>query len=214
MGRIVPVAVPKWGIEMQEGSFLGWRVPEGTLVHRGDQIAEMETEKIANVLEAPADGVLKRCIAQEGETLAVGHLLGIIADADTSDAEIDAFIASYATASPGEATVPKTDAGAVVTAQPETVRVSVAARNLAEKLGVDLRQVKGSGRRGRIMPADVERAARGGTERDDAGYTVTRMSATRRTISNRLLEAKRKAPKRKGKAPARRGRARREAENA
>ena len=57
------------------------------------ELCDIETSKISNVLEAPFDGVLRRKVAQPGQTLPVGGLLGVVADASVSDAEIDAFIA-------------------------------------------------------------------------------------------------------------------------
>lgn len=87
------VSVPKWGLAMEEGTLTSWLVREGATVAPGDEIAEIESSKIANVFEAPAAGVLRRTVAQEGDVKPVGSLLAVIADADESDADIDAFIA-------------------------------------------------------------------------------------------------------------------------
>jgi pyruvate dehydrogenase E2 component (dihydrolipoamide acetyltransferase) len=89
------ISVPKWGLAMEEGTLATWLVAEGTSVAPGQEIAEIETSKIANVLEAQVAGVLRRRLAAEGDVRATGALIGVIADADEDEAEIDAFVADY-----------------------------------------------------------------------------------------------------------------------
>ena len=85
MSDIYPIAVPKWGIEMVEGTINTWNKAEGDAVAKGDEVFEMESDKIVNVWEAPVDGVLRRIIAEEGDAHPVGALLGVIAPADVAD---------------------------------------------------------------------------------------------------------------------------------
>jgi pyruvate dehydrogenase E2 component (dihydrolipoamide acetyltransferase) len=70
-------------------------VSEGATISTGQEILEIETSKIANVWESPVAGVLRRRVTAEGETVPVGALLGVVADAVVPDAEIDAFVARY-----------------------------------------------------------------------------------------------------------------------
>ena len=98
MSDIYPIAVPKWGIEMVEGTIAAWNKELGEPVARGDEVFEMESDKIVNVWESPVEGVLRRRIAEEGETMPVGDLLGIIAPADVDDAAIDEFVANFSSA--------------------------------------------------------------------------------------------------------------------
>jgi pyruvate dehydrogenase E2 component (dihydrolipoamide acetyltransferase) len=111
------LGMPKWGLSMTEGRVLGWLVDEGAELAVGDEVAEVETEKINGVVEAPAAGVLRRRVAGEGDVVPVGGLLGVIADAAVPDADVDAFVADFqASFVPGES---EEDAGP----QPETVAV-------------------------------------------------------------------------------------------
>ena len=93
--RITPIVMPKWGLEMREGTVADWLVEEGTRIEVGTPILEVETDKISNAVEAPDPGLLRRRVAQTGETLPVKALLGVLAEPEVSDAEIDAFVAGY-----------------------------------------------------------------------------------------------------------------------
>jgi pyruvate dehydrogenase E2 component (dihydrolipoamide acetyltransferase) len=89
--------MPKWGLSMQEGAIVEWWKGEGDIVSEGDDLVDIETAKITNVAESPAAGVLRRIVAGSGETLPVGALIGVVADASVSDAEIDAFVTEFQT---------------------------------------------------------------------------------------------------------------------
>jgi pyruvate dehydrogenase E2 component (dihydrolipoamide acetyltransferase) len=100
---IAKLGMPKWGLSMTEGRVLDWLVEEGAEVGPGDELCEVETEKITGAVEATASGVLRRRIGSVGDVIPVGGLLGVIADATESDADIDAFVAEFeATFVPGE----------------------------------------------------------------------------------------------------------------
>ncbi len=92
---IEAVVMPKWGLAMQEGMLAAWLVEEGETIAKGQEIAEIETSKIANVFESPAAGLLRRRVAAAGETLPVGALLAVLAPESVSEAEIDRFVADF-----------------------------------------------------------------------------------------------------------------------
>lgn len=95
MAAIQAIVMPKWGLAMQEGMLARWSVEEGATIALGDEIMDIETSKIANAFESLVSGVLRRKVVGEGETVSVGALLGVVADASTSDAEIEAFVADF-----------------------------------------------------------------------------------------------------------------------
>lgn len=94
-GGPTKLGMPKWGLSMTEGTVVEWLVEEGTELNNGDEVVEVESEKINNAVETPAPGVLRRRVAKEGDVLPVGGMLGVIADASVSDEEIDAYVEEF-----------------------------------------------------------------------------------------------------------------------
>ncbi len=89
------ICMPKWGLSMKEGKVAGWLVGEGDPITPGDEIIDIETEKISSAVEAADAGTLRRCVAQEGDVLPVGGLLGVVADESVADGDIDAFVTDF-----------------------------------------------------------------------------------------------------------------------
>ncbi len=132
---IKAIGMPKWGLAMTEGKVNAWLVEEGADIATGDEILEIETSKITNVFESPVSGPLRRKVAAEGETLPVGALLGVVADASVTEAEIDAFVetAKAAQAEAAAAAVPP-PAPELVHAEGWTARVLTMAPEAAGAL--------------------------------------------------------------------------------
>jgi pyruvate dehydrogenase E2 component (dihydrolipoamide acetyltransferase) len=90
--RIVAVAMPKWGLSMQLGKITAWAVAEGDEVQVGDDLADIETEKITGTLEAADAGTVRRIVARVGEDVPVSGTIALIAPAEVSDDALDTAV--------------------------------------------------------------------------------------------------------------------------
>ena len=147
------VVMPKWGLTMKSGKIARWLVEEGAQISAGMPLLEVETDKITNVVEAPADGVLLEIVEAAGSTVPVMEVIARIGEAGETCAEAEpkheAANEAKAGADAAPAAAPKPAKAA------REVRAMPAARRLARELGVDLTLVKGTGKDGIVMERDV-----------------------------------------------------------
>jgi len=164
----VEITMPKLSDTMEEGTVLQWYVKSGDRINSGDVIAEVETDKAAVEMEAFVDGTVVELTVGEGETVPVGALLAVlsVAEDDVSARQMQVNGESIALNAMKRdqqevAAVPGTDPVAVKHTEPEEQKtghqvISPAARRLADKKGINLSQLRGSGPGGRVILADVE----------------------------------------------------------
>jgi pyruvate dehydrogenase E2 component (dihydrolipoamide acetyltransferase) len=147
------VIMPSLGFDMTEGLLARWLKNEGDPVVKGQAIAEIETEKATVEIEAAVSGILVRIIVQAGETVPIGTLIGVIAEAGdevtTVSAPSPSPTAPAPPASPPPAPVPEAGEGAAPSEA--RVKASPVARKMAEEAGMDLSHIKGTGPGGRVV---------------------------------------------------------------
>ena len=146
---------------MTKGKIGKWLVNEGDTVTQGQPLLEIETDKVVHEQESPVDGVIAQLFAEEGTDVPVNALLAIIGDpgeevarveVDTMPEEVEAD-----TTPPPQASVQPAQPQPTPSTPTVAPKASPAARQLAEKLAIDLTQIKASGPGGRILESDVQR---------------------------------------------------------
>ena len=160
MAHLKAFTMPKWGIEMSEGTIAEWMVGVDEDFDRGTVLTLIETDKITNEVEAEAPGRFVRIFAADGETHAVGALLGVLSDGPADAGDIDAFVARFTAA---DTSFTGDDSAAEIAATaPEAVSasasISAAALEAAQAAGIDIATIIGTGRDGRISLQDVHLA--------------------------------------------------------
>lgn len=204
----VEVLLPRLSDTMDEGVLVQWLCATGDAVTVGQEIAEVDTDKATVTLEAEAEGVLQ-CLVSEGTAVAVGAPIGRIGTAEEAAAAPPPTDTSTAvqktTATTVEAPAQQPEAAVVAPAvgtpagTTERVIITPVARRIATAAGVrDFAMLgPGSGPRGRIHKADVERylarregAPRTGTPQDET-LEPTRLQAL---IAKRMVAAKSEVP--------------------
>ncbi len=166
MANLKAFTMPKWGIEMSEGTIAEWMVSEGESFSRNATLTLIETDKITNEVEAEADGCFVRLVAKPGETYPVGALLAVLGDPGTDAGEIEAFVQTFKGAETGFAASSEPAAAAAsptptpVAPVADTTMISPAAHAAAMAKGVDVSTLSGTGRSGRVSLQDVHQAVR------------------------------------------------------
>ncbi|MCK4261751.1 2-oxo acid dehydrogenase subunit E2 [bacterium] len=168
------VIMPKLGQTMEEGVIERWIKKEGDKVEKGDILLEITTDKATLEVESYAKGVLRKILAQEGETVPVTQVIALIAELDEELPEIGVGVEGGKKEPVGEAiplgvaitsekeksaaVSPKAEGLAPEKGRPVAegrVKASPLARKLAQEKGIDLTQVVGTGPGGRITKEDI-----------------------------------------------------------
>jgi 2-oxoglutarate dehydrogenase E2 component (dihydrolipoamide succinyltransferase) len=188
----VEIKAPTFPESVQDGTLTTWHKKVGDSVTRDELLVDVETDKVVLEVVAPADGILTRLLKSEGDKVLSNETLAVITPA-----------ASAA----GDITPPPAAAAVAPLVAAEPALVNPAARKLAAEKGVNLAQVQGSGRDGRITKEDILNAP--GERSQTAAPAVTPsakppvsaptgerheqrvpMTRLRARIAERLLEAK------------------------
>ena len=135
---------------MTKGKIGKWLVKEGDTVTEGQPLLEIETDKVVHEQESPTDGIIAQILAEEGTNVPVNAILAVIGAPGEEVTRIEADTApeQQMQAKPEQPKPSPTG---------DAPKASPAARQLAEKLAIDLTEVKPSGPGGRILESDVQR---------------------------------------------------------
>jgi 2-oxoglutarate dehydrogenase E2 component (dihydrolipoamide succinyltransferase) len=143
------VLMPQLGETVSEGTIAAWHKQAGDTVEKGDTLLDVETDKVATEIEAPASGILSHINVPEGETVDVGTVLAVIA-VEGEVVAVPAESAGAATTAAAEISpgggLPQKSAGN---------RLSPVVRRLLAKHDLDAADIQGSGRDGRVTRQDV-----------------------------------------------------------
>lgn len=142
----IEIRVPQMGESVTEGVIAQWLKNEGDVVAADEPVIEVETDKITVEVPAPSAGILGKHVVAEGDTVNVGDLLGTIDD--TTSAGAPTVRAMPAVGGPAPAPAPS----------PGGAPAMPGARAEAQRSGVNLSGVAGTGRGGRVLKEDVQRA--------------------------------------------------------
>jgi pyruvate dehydrogenase E2 component (dihydrolipoamide acetyltransferase) len=198
--------MPKLGADMNAGTLTCWRKQVGDTVHRGDIIAEVETEKGNIDVEVFTDGAIEKFLVSPGEKVPVGTVMAQIRD-DGQPMRAASMSAVTPGGSVPEPAMPPLERPKIVPGRQaerhvlERLAISPSARRLARELGVDPAAVKGTGHGGAITREDIERAAakttvqgRAVTSGAAAPSPADRSARIRQAIAAAMSRSKREIP--------------------
>lgn len=154
------VVMPKLGLTMKQGKIMKWFKQEGEPIQTGEKLFEVATDKLTNEVEANSTGIVRRLLAQEGDSIPCLKPIAIIAEANE---DINDLIPNEEGAKPQQsAEIPKEKASMTVKESQKSISsgrviASPAAKKLAKEKAIDLAQISGTGPHGRIVLEDVEK---------------------------------------------------------
>jgi 2-oxoglutarate dehydrogenase E2 component (dihydrolipoamide succinyltransferase) len=149
----VEVKVPTLPESVADGTLVNWKKKPGEAVKRGENLVDLETDKVVLDIPAPADGVLGQILRQEGDIVTTGEVIATLEEGAVAGAAAPAPAPAPAVAAPAPAPAAPTPVGAVTEVDLEGL--SPAVRRLAAEHGLDVSKVAASGRGGRVTKADV-----------------------------------------------------------
>jgi pyruvate dehydrogenase E2 component (dihydrolipoamide acetyltransferase) len=162
--RVKVVIMPKLDLAMDSGSIVEWFKKEGESVKEGEPILTIMTQKVTTEITSPANGVLHKILAEVNEEVPVGEPIAVIAeegdDIEAVNKQVKEILEKRVSAKVEVKEVVeevKEEVKEIELKEEERVRISPAARKLAEEYGIDIQQIKGTGPQGRITKEDVLR---------------------------------------------------------
>ena len=196
----VEIKVPMLPESVADATMLHWHVKVGQPVRRDDNLVDIETEKVVLEVPAPRDGVITEILRTEGDTVLAGDVIALFEEgegATTTQAPPENEGAQQESpvkpqyqkeTQPEDPPSPAPDSAAPA---------GPAVRHLAAAEDIDLAQIQGTGRGGRILKTDIREHAEQSPSREAAaearGVRREPMSRLRQTIASRLIQAQHNA---------------------
>lgn len=216
------IEMPRLSDTMTEGVIAKWHKKVGDPIRPGDLLAEIETDKATMEFEAPIGGALLYIGAPEGKPIPIGAPIAIIGKPGEDVSALLTKAASPAPPEPVTSPAPAQPQPAATPSSPAETSISTSgysasgatllearlkasplARSMAQKAGIDLHQVQGTGEGGRIIRRDVEaylsraveaKPAVTPAQPTSAPYQEAPLSQMRKTIARRLTASMQEAP--------------------
>jgi pyruvate dehydrogenase E2 component (dihydrolipoamide acetyltransferase) len=189
--------MPSLGADMERGTIVRWFIKPGDHVKRGDIIAEVETQKGVIDVEIFQDAEVSELLVGEGDEADVGAPLAVLNGAQKERSEPEAEVVSEPL-EPRE--TPQEPQSVPEPTGPRKLRVSPAARKLAQQLGVELEHITGTGPGGAISSDDVRRATETSEAQAEINVAERReepasaMAAMKEAIAASMSRSKREIP--------------------
>ncbi len=152
---LIDVTMPQMGVSVAEGTIVAWHVEPGDRIAADQTICEISTDKIDTELPSPASGVLAEIVVPVGETVEVGTVLARIAGGDGGDGELAGGDGAAGAANGAAAPAAAASGASAPPAGANGRRYSPVVQRIAAEHDVDLAQVTGTGRGGRVRKPDV-----------------------------------------------------------
>jgi 2-oxoglutarate dehydrogenase E2 component (dihydrolipoamide succinyltransferase) len=153
----IEIKVPQLPESVTDATLVAWRKQAGDTVQRDETLVDLETDKVVLEVPAPADGVMTEILVQDGATVASGDLLAKLDAATAASDGNGSAKGPSGIAEPVESPVVAKSVAAQPTAEStDAIKLSPAVRRMVEEHDIDAKQLRGSGRRGRILKSDVQ----------------------------------------------------------
>lgn len=187
---VIKVVMPRLAVTMAKGRLTKWLKNEGDTVQKGDPLFEVETEKIQTVVKALDAGLLRKIIAATGTVVPVAGLVALMTLPGEELTEEAFSVAEPVTVEEKKEPI---DVERLEWTPETREKISPLARRLAQKYGVDISKVKGTGPDGRIVKEDILREAQRKPSEEKVEFVkvaeVREMSIPRKVIAERLFQS-------------------------
>jgi len=192
----IKIRMPKIGLNMMEGTINEWMVKEGQSVKKGDVLYVVETDKITNDVQSPAEGIIYKILVNESEVVPVKKIVAVLAQPGE---EID--LSQYLkddTVEKKQSFDKKVKQNAERDSEQSTALVSGQVlttpyvKRLAAKEGIDLKTIEGSGPNGRILSKDIARLIESKQGKENEGNLPEKkvpLNSVRKVVAKRMAEA-------------------------